>query len=117
MSKYRGKEDKKQCVICGGKYVPDHVTQKYCGNVCRKEQDRLRTRARRNKMTKEQKDKHKQVQSIYAKKKVRENKPKKVCLMCSNEFKANENGAKYKYCSEHCAKEIRKIRKRDKFRE
>ena len=116
MSKYKAKEDKKQCVICGGKYVPNHATQKYCGNVCRKEQDRLRTRARRNKMTVEQREKEKEARRERDRKRHARNKPLKECLVCSGSFKTNENGAGYKYCSTDCSNVARRKRNREKFR-
>lgn len=41
----------------------------------------------------------------------------RVCKICNKEYELNKNGSGYKYCSQDCAGEARRIRNRDRWRE
>ena len=41
----------------------------------------------------------------------------RVCKICNKEYELNESGAGYKYCSQGCADEARRIRNRERWRE
>lgn len=41
----------------------------------------------------------------------------RVCKICNKEYELNKNGSGYKYCSQDCADEARRIRDRDRWRE
>lgn len=40
----------------------------------------------------------------------------RVCKMCNKEYELSESGAGYKYCSQNCSDEARRIRKRERMR-
>lgn len=40
----------------------------------------------------------------------------RTCLICNKEYKLSEEGAGYKYCSQDCADEARRIRNRERWR-
>ena len=39
----------------------------------------------------------------------------RVCKICNKEYELNEDGAGYKYCSQDCANEARRIRNRERW--
>lgn len=41
----------------------------------------------------------------------------RVCKICNKEYELNESGAGYKYCSQGCADEARRVRNRERWRE
>lgn len=41
----------------------------------------------------------------------------RICKICNKEYELNESGAGYKYCSQGCADEARRIRNRERWRE
>lgn len=47
----------------------------------------------------------------------KEMKRMRVCKICDKEYTLNESGAGYKYCSQQCADEARRIRNRERWRE
>ena len=40
----------------------------------------------------------------------------RICKICNKEYELNESGAGYKYCSQDCADEARRIRNRERWR-
>lgn len=94
MSKYKAKDDKRQCKQCGT--VLSGRRRKYCSDECRFESDRIQKRK---------------------KYRLENNITTRNCPVCNKEFEPNKNGAKYKYCSTDCYKEQRKKRNRERWRE
>lgn len=47
---------------------------------------------------------------------VKEMRRVRVCKMCNKEYERSESGAGYKYCSQDCSDEARRIRNRDRWR-
>lgn len=47
----------------------------------------------------------------------KEMKRMRVCKICDKEYTLNESGVGYKYCSQQCADEARRIRNRERWRE
>ena len=109
----------KKCEIWGKEFEARDNRTKYCSDECKKERNALRLREYRKNMTSEQKKVESQKAKVrYEKRymKEKEKEEKRECLICKKEFITNLNGAKYKYCSQDCSDEARRIRNRERWR-
>ena len=135
MSKCKAKEDKRQCLVCGGSLAGKQKTAKFCSDEHRSEWHKSKRNKNKEEVVKNKackicsgkfvvkgnsrrvycSDKCSKVAHGLKSKEWRErkkNNPKKECLYCSKDI----TGKIGMYCSKGCSDEARKKQRREKYR-